>query len=76
MADVARCRCPIDSAGTKCGVNPACPIHGYSAPNPLKPYVLSQADRDLLKSMRIAITTTDDIEETRKADENRWKERN
>ena len=73
MGDVARCRCPIDSTNTKCGVNPACPIHGYSAPNPLKPYVLSQGDRDLLKSMRIALTDTAEIEAVRKADEDRWR---
>lgn len=53
--DTARCRCPQDSTGAKCGHNAACPIHGYSAPNPLKPYVLSENDRRMLTGMRIGL---------------------
>lgn len=73
MGDVARCRCPHDSQNVKCGVSPACPIHGYSAPNPLKPYVLTAGDKELLKSLRIAVLAAGEIEELRQADEDRFR---
>lgn len=73
--DSARCRCPRDSVGATCGVHPACPIHGPSGPDPVKPYVLIENDRRFLKSMRIAAIDTAAIEDVRKADENRFKER-
>lgn len=71
--DVARCRCPQDSAEAKCGHNPACPIHGYSAPNPLKPYILNENDRRMLAGFRIALHDTAAIQATRQADEDRFR---
>lgn len=71
--DSARCRCPHDAQGTKCGQSPACPIHGYSAPNPLKPYILSENDRRMLAGMRIALHDAAAIQETRQADEDRFR---
>jgi hypothetical protein len=72
MADVARCRCPQDSQGTKCGYNPACPIHGYSAPNPLTPYILNENDRRMLQGMKIALTSSAEIQAVRQAEEDRF----
>ena len=73
MADVARCACPKDSSGTKCGRTPTCPIHGDSARDPLKPYVLTISDRELLKSMRIQVTDSAAIQDVRQADEDRFR---
>ena len=71
--DVVRCKCPTDSAGTKCGRNAACAIHGDHSPVPLRAWILSHSDKDLLRSMRIAVLTADEIEELRKADEDRFR---
>ena len=73
MADVARCTCPKDSTGTKCGRAPTCAFHGDTPKDPIKPYLLTVADRDVLKGMRIAVTDSAAIQEVRKADEDRWR---
>lgn len=65
MADVARCLCQLDRA--------RCPIHGDSPKHPVKPYVLSENDRTMLKTMRIATTDSAEIQQVRQADEDRWR---
>jgi hypothetical protein len=67
--DSARCRC---SPGVYRG---DCPIHGFSSPDPLQPYALTQTDKDMLRTMRIAVTDSADIQAVRQADEDRWRER-
>jgi hypothetical protein len=72
--DCARCKCPHESTGNKCGRNPACPIHGDSGTDPVRPYLLSFNDRRFLHGMRIAPTdSSDDIQQVRQADEDRFK---
>jgi hypothetical protein len=73
VSDVARCRCPIDSAGAKCGRNVLCPIHGDSPKDPVTPWVLNDKDRAQLKAMRIATTDSEDIQQVRQADEDRFR---
>lgn len=50
MADIARCICPQEPKG---GRHKECPIHGDAHKDPLKPYVLTTTDRELLKTFRI-----------------------
>jgi hypothetical protein len=73
MSDVARCLCPKDSTGNKCGRNTDCPFHGDTPKEPQKPYVLTVRDREVLKSMRIATADSDAIQQVRQADEDRWR---
>lgn len=73
MADVARCQCPRDSTGTKCGRNPLCAIHGDSAADPLPPYTLTYEDKKLLRSFRIAVGDSEEIQQIRQADEDRFR---
>jgi hypothetical protein len=72
--DCARCKCPHESTGNKCGRNPACPIHGDCGADPAVLYALSYQDRQLLLRLRIAPTdSSDDIQQVRQADEDRFK---
>jgi hypothetical protein len=61
--DIARCLCPAAR----------CPFHGDSPKDPIKPYVLTQSDHTLLKSLRIAPFDTREIEQVRQADEDRFR---
>lgn len=70
--DTVRCLCPTDSLGARCGRHPACAIHGVCSVDPIMPYQLSDYDRKLLSSFRIATVTAADIAETRAADEGRF----
>lgn len=72
MADVARCLCPHDFKAVRCGLNQCCPIHGWSAPTPRGTYRLSEPDRRMLKSFRIAVDDSEAIEDVRKAEEQRF----
>jgi hypothetical protein len=67
--DTARCRC---SPGI---IRGDCPIHGISTPDPLKPYALTQTDKDMLRTMRIAVMDSDEIQAIRQSEEDRWRER-
>jgi hypothetical protein len=71
--DSARCRCLQDPAGQRVGCNPACPIHGTSGADPIKPYRLSEADRQLLHSFRIAVADSAEIQQVRQAEEDRFR---
>ena len=68
--DSARCQCPVDSQGTKCGRNMDCPIHGFTSADPRIPWYLNENDRKMLKSFRIG--EPEDIEAIRKLDEGRF----
>lgn len=68
----ARCLCPHDSQGKKCGRHQGCPIHGYSSPNPLISYFLTYTDKTILRGMRIDPEDTVAIQEIRQADEDRF----
>jgi hypothetical protein len=73
MGDVARCICPKTSDGTKCGRNLDCPFHGMSSADPLQPYALTENDKRFLRTNKIAPFGSDEIEDVRRADENRFK---
>jgi hypothetical protein len=76
MADVARCTCPKDSAGTKCGRNLDCAFHGINPADPIKPYALTENDKRFLRTQKIAPFGSEEIQQIRQADEDRFKERN
>jgi hypothetical protein len=67
-----RCQCPRDSLGALCGRDPRCAIHGTSGADPAVAYRLSHADRQLLKSFRIATVDDAALSELRTADEQRF----
>lgn len=73
MADVARCKCPHDSTGAKCGRHPACAFHGDSPKDPIKPYALTETDKALLRTMKIQIFDSVEIQQVRQADEDRFR---
>ena len=74
MADVARCLCPHDSTGNKCGRNAACPFHGFTSQSPLIPYALSYQDKAALRRMKIDPEDGPAIQQIRQADEDRFRE--
>jgi hypothetical protein len=65
--DSARCLCVHDTR------SPRCPIHGDSGVDPIKPYRLSEADRQLLHSFRIAVADSAEIQQVRQAEEDRFR---
>lgn len=65
--DTARCTCP------QAGRNPTCPFHGDSGKDPIKPWRLSEEDRKKLRDMRIAFTDSEEIQQVRKLDEDRFR---
>ena len=69
----ARCRCPVDSQGTRCGRHPGCAIHGMSSVDPSIPWLLTAPDRAMLKSFRIATVDAEDLTQLREADQERFK---
>ena len=71
--DTARCLCPTNTLGERFGVHSGCPFHGFTPADPVRPYKLSENDRQFLKSMRIQVMDTQSIEEVRKADEDRFR---
>lgn len=71
----ARCKCPHDSEGVKCGRSPLCAIHGISGADPIKPWVLGWTDKRLLRSMRISPEDAAEIAAVREADEQRFKQK-
>ena len=73
--DTPRCKCPMDAEGKRIACHTDCAIHGWNSPVPLKPYILSDSDKAILRSMRIAISDSAAIQDVRKSDEDRWKER-
>lgn len=73
VMDSARCICPPDGDGKRACDLPSCPIHGAVTKWPLVPYRLSENDRKMLRSFRIATTDTTDIQDVRQADEDRFK---
>jgi hypothetical protein len=70
--ETARCQCPHGIDGKRFGVHPSCAIHGWSSPHPRFPYALTEPDRRLLKSFRIAISDSAEIQAVRQADEQRF----
>lgn len=73
MSDVVRCKCPHDSAGTRCGRAAECAIHGVSSQDPQIDWKLTHNDKEMLQSFRIG--TKDDsaaIQKVREADESRF----
>lgn len=73
MSEVVRCLCPHDHAGTKCGRNLGCPIHGWASADPLVDWRLTVEDRALLKVMRVTAEDSSDIQRVRQADEDRFR---
>ena len=72
--DIARCLCPKDSTGTKCGRNLDCPFHGVNPADPIRPYALTENDKRFLRTQRIApFDGSDDIQQVRQADEDRFR---
>jgi hypothetical protein len=71
--DTARCLCPHDSQGVKCGRNTGCPFHGDHGKDPIRSWALSENDRRMLKGMRIATTDPAEIAQVRQADEDRFR---
>lgn len=68
----ARCKCLHDSAGARTSRHIDCPIHGFTGMDPKVDWALTPVDRQFLRVNRIA---ADDIEEVRKADEDRFRPR-
>jgi hypothetical protein len=71
--DHARCTCPLDSLGARMSRNPVCALHGVTYSEPQIPYVLTLNDKKFLRSIKIAPIDSQDIEDVRKADEDRFK---
>lgn len=67
--DSARCQCPIDSKGTRCGRNLDCAIHGFTAGDPAIPWVLSSMDRVMLRKNWIDPEDSAEIQAVRESDE-------
>jgi hypothetical protein len=65
--DTARCLCTSIARALRC------PFHGDSPKDPLKPYVLTDSDKAILRSMRIAFTDSAEIQQIRQADEDRFR---
>lgn len=70
--DVVRCKCPRDVRGTRCGTHPTCALHGWSSPHPSMPYKLTAPDRQMLRTLRIAVEDSVAIEAVRQSDERRF----
>lgn len=71
--DSARCRCIQDVAGKVVARSAICPIHGDSGKDPITPYRLTEQDRQLLRTNRIAVTDSEAIQQVRQADEDRFR---
>ena len=65
--DTARCLCSVGI------IKVDCPIHGMSSPHPWTPYVLTDSDKTMLRTMRIAYTDSAAIQSVRQADEDRFR---
>jgi len=61
--DIARCLCPAAR----------CPFHGPSSPDPIQPYALTENDKRFLRTNKIAPFGSDEIQQVRQADEDRWR---
>lgn len=73
MSDVARCTCPKDSTGQKCGRNLDCPFHGFNPADPQVAWSLNPHDRAALRRLRIDPEDTEAIQQVRQAEEDRWR---
>ena len=62
--DTARCLCAPDFKGS----NRACPLHGFSSPDPCLPYLLNYQDKSFLRRMRIDPEDSADIADVYRSD--------